>query len=207
MSMMRSIAMTGALVLLGISIAHADSAGVPDNTVRIGLYYLNYHSTADDLSGPYVPSGVNLAVEDVTTLYVAYVRRLSVHFDVEVAAGYPPGAKTSGRGPTELGSVPYNGQIISTARWLAPTVLLNYKFFDDSAPLRPYVGIGVNYVNFYDRNATAAGNAASGGPTSISLPSSWGPAGTVGLRYHLPHNFTVNASYSAARGRSRFGAA
>jgi outer membrane protein len=203
MSMMRSIAMTGALVLLGISIAHADSAGVPDNTVRIGLYYLNYHSTADDLSGPYVPSGVNLAVEDVTTLYLAYVRRLSVHFDVEVAAGWPPLTKTDGRGPAELGSVPYNGQIISTARWFAPTVLLNYKFFDDSAPLRPYIGIGVNYVNFYDREATAAGNAASGGPTSISLPSSWGPAGTVGLRYQLPQNWSFYTSYSASMVNSR----
>jgi outer membrane protein len=131
------------------------------------------------------------------------VRRISVHFDVELAAGYPPLTKTDGHGPATLGSVPYNGQVISTARWFAPTLLLNYKFFDDSAPLRPYVGIGVNYVNFYDRNATAAGNAASGGPTSISLPSSWGPAGTVGLRYQLPQHWSFYASYSATMVNSK----
>lgn len=202
--MMKIIKITSAALLaLGVSVAHADSDGVPSNTVRAGLYYIRYHSTADDLSGPYVPSGVNLAVEDVTTLYLAYVRRLSVHFDVEVAAGWPPLTKTEGRGPAQLGSVPYNGQVISTARWFAPTVLLNYKFFDDSAPLRPYIGIGVNYVNFYDRQATAQGNAASGGPTSISLPSSWGPAGTVGLRWQLPANWSFYASYSASMVNSK----
>ena len=197
------IVIAGTLMLWGGSMAHADSSNVPDNTVRLGLYYIRYQSSADDLSGPYVPSGVNLSVEDVTTPYFAYVRRLSVHFDVELAAGLPPLTKTTGRGPTELGSVPYNGQVISSARWCAPTLLLNYKFFDDSAPLRPYIGIGVNYVNFYDRQATAAGNAASGGPTSISLPSSWGPAGTIGLRYQLPQNWSFYASYSASMVNSR----
>jgi outer membrane protein len=192
-----SIAVTCS-ALLAAAAAHADSDSVPDNTVRVGVYYIHYHSSADDLSGPYVPSGVNLAVEDVQTLYLAYVRRLSVHFDVELAAGYPPLTKTDGRGPSQLGSVPYNGVEISTARWFAPTLLLNYKFFDDSSPLRPYIGIGVNYVNFYDRRSTAAGNAASGGPTSISLPSSWGPAGTAGLRYQLPGNWSFYASYSAS---------
>jgi len=197
------LASTAALAALGISVAHADNASVPDNTVRVGLYYIHYHSTADDLSGPYVPPGVNLGVEDVTTLYLAYVRRLSVHFAVELAAGLPPLTKTEGHGPAELGSVAYNGQVISTARWFAPTLLLNYQFFDDSAPLRPYIGVGVNYVNFYDRQATAAGNAASGGPTSISLPSSWGPAGTVGLRCQLPGNWSFYASYSASMVNSK----
>jgi outer membrane protein len=197
------IVAAGSLLLAATTMARADEQSADPNTVRVGLYYIHYLSSADDLSGPYVPSGVNLSVEDVTTLYLAYVRRLSVHFDVELAAGVPPLTKTEGRGPAQLGSVPYNGEVISSARWFAPTVLLNYKFFDDSAPLRPYIGIGVNYVNFYDRRSTAAGNAASGGPTSISLPSSWGPAGTVGLRYQLPGNWSFYASYSATMVNSK----
>jgi outer membrane protein len=103
-----------ALLALGVCAAHADN--VPDNTVRIGLYYVHYHSRADDISGPFVPTGLNISVNDVETLYLAYVRRLSVHFDLELAAGYPPLTKTEGRGPALLGSVPYNGQVISTAR-------------------------------------------------------------------------------------------
>jgi outer membrane protein len=194
-------AAASALLALTVSAAHADS--VPDNTVRIGLYYVQYHSHADDISGPYVPTGLNFKVEDVETLYLAYVRRLSVHFDLELAAGYPPLTKTDGHGPAKLGSVPYDGQVISTARWFAPTLLLNYKFFDDSHAWRPYIGVGVNYANFYDRRSTAAGNAASGGPTSISLPSSVGPAATVGMSYHLRDRWSLYASYSASVVKSK----
>jgi outer membrane protein len=201
MSTTIKFAAASALLALTVSVAHSD--GVPDNTVRIGLYYVQYHSSADDISGPYVPTGLNLKVEDVETLYVAYVRRLSVHFDLELAAGYPPLTKTDGHGPATLGSVPYNGQVISSARWFAPTLLLNYKFFDDSHAWRPYIGVGVNYANFYDRRSTAAGNAASGGPTSISLPASVGPAATVGMSYHLQDRWSLYASYSASVVKSK----
>jgi len=195
-----AIAATALLALTG-AVAHAD--GVPDNTVRVGLYYIHYHSSADDISGPYVPTGLNLSVNDVETLYLAYVRRLSAHFDLELAAGYPPLTKTEGRGPAQLGSVPYNGQVISTARWFAPTLLLNYKFFDEEHAWRPYLGVGINYANFYDRRSTAAGNAASGGPTSISLPVSVGPAATAGMRYQLPDRWSLYLSYSVSVVKSK----
>jgi len=194
------------VLLLGLTASIARADQIPSNEVRIGSYWVFYHVHADDLSGPYVPPGLNLTVKNVQTLYAAYLRRLSTHFTVEVSFGIPPLTKTYGKGPATLGSIPYNGQEISSARWFAPTAFIEYVFLDDSYRLRPFIGAGVNYVNFYDRNSTAAGNAAAGGPTSISLPSSFGPAGTVGLTYHLPHNFTVNASYSAARVRSRLNA-
>ncbi|HKT74033.1 MAG TPA: OmpW family outer membrane protein [Steroidobacteraceae bacterium] len=173
------------------------------NSVRIGAYYVTYHTTADDISGPYVPPGVNLELQHTFTPYLAYVRRLDRHFSVELALGVPPLTKTRGKGPAALGSVPYNGQVISTARWFAPTLLLQYNFLDESARLRPYIGAGINYVRFYDRRSTAAGNAASGGPTSISLPASVGPAGTVGLACRITRHFSVYASYSLSQVNSR----
>ena len=164
--------------------------------LRLGLYSVFYHATADDLQGPYVPAGVNIRAENVETLYLGAVRRLSPHFNAELALGWPPLTKTEGRGPATLGSVPYNGKVISTARWFAPTVLVNYEFFDETAAFRPYVGVGVNYTNFYDRNSTAEGNAASGGPTKLSLPASWGPTGTIGLSYRIAPRWGAYASYS-----------
>jgi outer membrane protein len=190
-----------AALLISASICHADDA-IPNNTFRIGEYWLFYHVYADNLSGPFVPAGANLTVKNVQTPYLAYLRRLSPHFTVELAFGIPPLTKTYAKGPAMFGSVPYNGEEISTARWFAPTVFMQYLFLDESCPLRPYLGVGLNYVVFYDRNSTAAGNAAAGGPTSISLPNSIGPAATVGLRYQLPHNFSLSASYSAARVQS-----
>ncbi len=176
---------------------------VPGNSARIGLYSVFFHVKADDLSGPYVPPGANIDAKNLTTLYLGYVRRLSSHFDVELAIGYPPLQKTVGKGPATLGSVPYDGQVIATARWLAPTLLVEYKFFDENSKLRPYIGAGVNYAAFYDRDVTAQGNAASGGPTKLSLTSSVGPAGTAGLAYNIGGHWNVYASYSISQVKTK----
>ena len=178
--------------------AHAADEDVFSNSVRLGAYYVTYDTKADDLRGPYVPGGVNLKLKDVVTPYFAYVRRLNNHFSVELAMGAPPLTKTYGKGPAKLGSVPYNGQEIVTARWLAPTLLLNYTFFDESVRLRPYIGAGINYTRFYSRQSTPAGDAASGGPTSISLTTSVGPAATVGLNYRITRRFYMILSASAS---------
>jgi outer membrane protein len=146
-----------------------------------------------------VPNDLNLSVKNVQTPYLAYLRRLSSNFTVELAVGVPPLTKTYGKGPATVGSVPYNGEEISSARWLAPSVLMEYVFLDDTYKLRPYFGVGLNYVVFYDRTSTPAGNAIAGGPTSISLSNSIGPAVTAGLNYQITRNWSVMASYSAAR--------
>jgi outer membrane protein len=183
----------------GLYCAAPALADDPPNSARIGLYSVFYHVSADDLSGPYVPPGANIDAKNVETLYLAYVRSLPYNFQVELTAGYPPLQKTVGKGPATLGSVPYNGQVIATARWLAPTLLLEYKFLSENSNWRPYIGAGVNYTNFYDRNSTAQGNAASGGPTKLSLTASVGPVGTVGMAYHIAGNWHAYASYSISK--------
>lgn len=187
----------GSALALAASGAFADDGGA--NTVRLGMYFVHFEANADDISGPYTPAGLNVHVDNVETLYLAYVRTLSTHFNAEFAFGYPPLTKTEGRGPATLGSVPYNGQTISTARWFSPSLLINYVFGDENSRLRPYVGVGVNYTKFFARQSTAAGNAASGGPTSISLPVSVGPTVTAGLAYKVADRWHVYASYSVAR--------
>ena len=166
------------------------------NEIRAGLYVVRYDVHADNITGPFVPAGVNLNVKNVNTAYVAYIRRLAPNFVLELAAGVPPKTETVGKGPASLGSVPFNGQVISTAKWFAPTLLLNYVFGDEAAAWRPYFGVGVNYAKFFDRQSTAAGNAANGGPTAISLSSSLGPATTMGVRWHIQDRWSVYASYS-----------
>ncbi len=175
---------------------------VPQNSLRLGSYSVFYHTSADDVSGPYVPPGVNLQAENVTTLYGAYIRRLSSKFDVELALGYPPLAKIKGLGPTMVGSVPYNNVEVSSARWIAPTLLLEYRFLSENCAWQPFFGVGVNYTTFYDRTTTAAGNAAFGGPTRLSLTASVGPAATVGVGYHVAGPWHIYGSYSISQVKS-----
>ena len=195
-----TLALSATLALVA-SAAHADDGGA--NTVRLGMYFVHFDEKADNITGPYAPPGLNIHANNVETLYVAYVRTLSTHFNVELAFGYPPLTKTEGRGPAKLGSVPYNGQVISTARWFSPSLVVNYVFGDANSRLRPYVGVGVNYTKFLARQSTAAGNAASGGPTSIALPSSVGPTATAGLAYELTDRWHLFASYSVAQVNSK----
>ena len=187
----------GAAAVLAASGAFADNAA--PNDVRVGMYFVYFDTAATDIYGPYTPSGLNLKVNNLETLYLAYVRSLSDHIKLELAFGYPPLTKTVGSGPASLGSVAYNGQTIATARWLSPTLLAEYEFGDANSRLRPYVGAGVNYTKFLSRRSTAAGDAASGGPTSISLPAALGPAVTVGLSYEITDRWHVYASYSVAQ--------
>jgi outer membrane protein len=168
MKKIKSGMLTIAAVLAASYAATASADDFLANDFRIGSYSVFYHTSADDLSGPYVPPGVNFKAENLETVYLGYIRWLTPDLDVELAMGYPPLAKVKGSGPATLGSVPYNGQVISSARWIAPTLLVEYNFLSANSPFRPYLGVGVNYTTFYDRDSTAAGNAASGGPTRTS---------------------------------------
>ncbi len=169
-----------------------------NNEIRVGMYFLQYHVSASDLSGPYVPPGVNLDVNNVSTPYFAYIRRLSPHWVAQLAAGIPPKTETVGKGPATVGSVPFDGQVVSTAKWFSPSLLVNYVFRDESETWRPYLGAGINYTKFYDLQSTAAGNAANGGPTAISLSSSFGPVVTAGVRWHIKDHWSAYASYDYA---------
>ncbi|HEY4340901.1 MAG TPA: OmpW family outer membrane protein [Steroidobacteraceae bacterium] len=196
----------GLLAAMGARVARADDAtgaGDHPNLVAIGLYQVSFHVHADDITGPFVPPGLNVRNPSVNTLYLAYMRRLTPHFDVELALGVPPLTRTVAKGPAQVGSVPYNGQTIATARWLAPSLLAKYYFFSPEAMLRPYLGVGVNYTRFYSRQITAAGEAVSGGPTSLSLPVSVGPVGTVGVSWRAFDRVVVNLSGSASWVNSR----
>jgi outer membrane protein len=178
---------------------HAFADEVPSNTFRVGMYAIFYHVKATDIQGPFTPAGVNVDLKDTQTAYFAYIRRLTSFLDLELAFGIPPKTTTIGRGPATLGSVPYNGQEIATSKWLAPSAILEYKFLSEDSPFRPYIGVGINYTTFYDRKVTYAGQQAIGGPTRLSLTSSVGPVGTVGIKYQPRTRWSVILSYSISQ--------
>jgi outer membrane protein len=191
-----------ALLAGGVGSARADEPLA--NEVRAGLYFVHDAAKARDLSGPFTPAGINIRVGNVTTAYFAYLRHLDDHWGLELAGGIPPTVKTYGKGPATVGSVPFNGQEVATAKWFSPSVLLDYRFGNASDALRPYVGIGVNYTRFYKLDSTPAGDAANGGPTRVRLSSSFGPAGTVGASYQVTREINVIAAFSLARVNSNY---
>lgn len=74
------------------------------------------------------------------------------------------------------------GKVADTTH-LPPTLSLVYHFTNSSA-ITPYVGVGVNYTNFYDTDLTTYGQIALGaGKNALDLSNSWGVAGMAGLDY------------------------
>jgi len=185
-----------AVVVLEFGPSAPSSAEPFDNTLSFGAYLVQYDARAEDISGQYVPHGVNLSVDDVNTLYFAYIRRLTPNLSLELAGGIPPETKTIGKGLAKLGSTPYEGENIGTAKWFSPTMLVLYHFRDESEALRPYVGVGFNYTRFFDNRSTVAGDAANGGPTEISLTDSFGWATTLGISYRITDRWIACVSHS-----------
>ncbi|EIC85577.1 outer membrane protein OmpW [Serratia sp. M24T3] len=81
---------------------------------------------------------------------------------------------------------------IASVRQLPPTLMAQYYFGSKEDKLRPYLGAGVNYTNFYGAHFNQTGKDA--GLSDLSMSNSWGFAGQAGVDYNIDKNWLVNAS-------------
>jgi len=179
------------LFFTGSALSTAFTSFAQENTLRLGLIHINPHSSATDLVGPLTPPGANLQVMNKSTLTIGYARRLTENLELELAFGIPPKHDVEGRGALQTAGV------IAKVKQTAPTLFLNYKFFDENTALRPFVGLGVNHTRF-SSTVTPEGNIASGGPTVHSLSSSTGWAAQAGLSYAVDKQWSIVASIATA---------
>lgn len=96
-----------------------------------------------------------------------------------------------------IGALPFKHDIelsgagkVASAYQLPPTLLVQYHFMPASS-IRPYAGIGLNYTLFWNEKTTGA---LSG--NSLSLDSSWGVAGELGIDIDVAPNWFVNTTVS-----------
>jgi outer membrane protein len=187
-----------ALALLGMTSLAAHSQ---QNTIRVGAGHIMMHDKSADFSsnGPefLTPQPAGVSISNATTVLLSYSRALNDHWDVELAGGLPPSQEVHGRGTL----APFG--VIATVKQAGPTLFLNYTFGPADQKLRAYAGLGVNYTRFYDGRSTDNGMLASGGPTKISLTSSTGLAGQVGLDYRFDPRWSLHGGIVAAKVKSK----
>ncbi|MBY0571640.1 MAG: outer membrane beta-barrel protein [Burkholderiaceae bacterium] len=175
----------------------ASSAFAYDNTVKAGVIGLWIHSDSPDFTsnGPayLTPQPAGLTVGDSKTLMFGFTRKLNDHFDLDFTAGLPPEHKVYGRGT--MG--PYG--VIAKVKQRAPTLFVNYNFGAPSEKIRPFVGLGLNYTQFFDATTTPSNDIATGGPTKLSLKESFGLAGQVGIKYQFDDRWSVTGAIVAAK--------
>lgn len=172
------------------------------HTVKLGISTIQPHSSASDFSGAFTPGGISVGIRDQTTPFISYIREIDDRWNVEIALGVPPTHDVVlkvNNAALPASALALSGQVGATIRQVAPTLFLNYTFLEKTSPLRPFVGVGVNYTRFDKAASTAAGNALNGGATAISLEDSVGLALQGGVTYRLSNQWSVSAALATAQ--------
>ncbi|MDO6776748.1 outer membrane protein OmpW [Shewanella sp. 3_MG-2023] len=132
-------------------------------------------------SSPVVANVAEFTVDDNTQVGLNFGYMLTDNWGLELLAATPFSHDVS------LGEL---GKIAET-KHLPPTLVAQYYFSNGQSKLRPYIGVGVNFTNFFDNEFT---NDLDGALTDLSMSNSWGLAAQVGLDYQFNDNWLVNAS-------------
>ena len=170
-----SAVVAASLLAIGFSASvSAHQAG--DIIVRAGVAVVAPNESSQDVAG-----NGEFIINNNTQLGLNFGYMLTDNLGIELLAATPFSHDVSLKGV---------GKIANTKQ-LPPTLVAQYYFGDAQSALRPYIGVGVNYTNFYDSEFT---NDLNGALTDLSLSNSWGVAGQVGLDYQLSKNWLVNAS-------------
>ncbi|MCU8032958.1 MAG: outer membrane protein OmpW [Shewanella sp.] len=147
-----------------------------DIIVRAGAVVVAPNESSDDVAG-----NGEFQISNNTQVGLNFGYMLTDNFGVELLAATPFSHDVS------LAGV---GKIAET-KHLPPTLVAQYYFGDAQSKLRPYVGVGVNYTNFFDNEFT---NDLNGALTDLSMSTSWGLAAQAGVDYQVNKNWLVNAS-------------
>lgn len=171
------IALLAATTALAAAPALAQQAG--DFTIGLGIGYVVPKNGNGSLANGTLPIDVGDSVRPTLTgEYFIYE-----NLGIELLAAWPFKHSISVDGV---------GKVADTTH-LPPTLSLVYHFANQTV-WTPYLGIGVNYTNFYDTDLTALGQAALGvGPQAMKLGSSWGVAGMAGIDYDVSARGAVRA--------------
>lgn len=156
------------------NVAQAHQAG--DIIVRAGVAVV-----APNESSPVVAAVDEFTVGTDTQLGLNFAYMVTDNVGVELLAASPFSHDIS------LGSL---GKIAETKQ-LPPTLVAQYYFGQANSVIRPYIGLGLNYTNFYDNEFT---NDLNGALTNLSMTASWGVAGQIGVDYKVNKDWLVNAS-------------
>ncbi|AVI64444.1 outer membrane protein OmpW [Shewanella sp. WE21] len=146
-----------------------------DIIVRAGAVVVAPNESSDDVAGK-----GEFQISNNTQVGLNFGYMLTDNFGVELLAATPFSHDVS------LG-----GTKIAETKHLPPTLVAQYYFGDAQSKLRPYVGVGVNYTNFFDNEFT---NDLNGALTDLSMSTSWGLAAQAGVDYQVNKNWLVNAS-------------
>lgn len=156
---------------------------------EVGYYTVSPSVDSSGISGPGLPPATAVDVDDgdsylLTTTY-HHNDNLSFEFFYSGWNELDVFADGSIAGLGEVGSFEY----------LAPTLMANWSFGDDSWLVRPHVSIGINRMLYGQEKSNATLDAALGGATDIRLENTWGAAFSAGITASITERVYLTAAY------------
>ncbi|MCL2908617.1 outer membrane protein OmpW [Shewanella aquimarina] len=180
--MMKKTIVSGLIAAALLSTGFAASAHqAGDIIVRAGAVTVAPNESSQDVVTPDLGNLGEFSVSSNTQLGLNFGYMLTDNFGIELLAATPFSHDISLKGV---------GKVAET-KHLPPTLVAQYYFGSADSKLRPYIGAGVNFTNFFDNEIT---NDAGGRLSDLSLSNSWGVAAQVGIDYQVNNNWLVNAS-------------
>ncbi|ABV36080.1 OmpW family protein [Shewanella sediminis HAW-EB3] len=177
--MMNKTIVSGLIAAALLSTGFASSVSAHqagDIIIRAGVAVVAPNESSQDVAG-----NGEFGVDDNTQLGLNFGYMLTDNIGIELLAASPF---------THDISLDGIGKIAETKQ-LPPTLVAQYYFGSADSKLRPYIGAGVNFTNFFDNEFT---NDLDGALTDLSVGNSWGVAAQVGLDYQINKSWLVNAS-------------
>jgi outer membrane protein len=161
-----NVRLKSAVTLLAAACAMAVASGASAQsagqwTAKVGAGRITPKVESGDVSAPALP-GSKVAVSSDTEPVFIFAYGLTDNISAEIDLGVPYKHKLYGAGALEG-----TGQL-GTVEALPPAAFLQYRFFEPTAMVRPFVGAGLSYAYF--RKATGSGGLTAllntGGPAS-----------------------------------------
>ena len=186
-SVVNMLALAAAMV--AASSASAQSAG--QWTAKIGAAEITPKVDSGDVSAPALP-GTKADVGSNTQPIFVIGYGLTDNISAELDLGLPYKHKLYG-----AGAIAGTGEL-GTVEALPPTALIQYRFFEPKAMLRPYVGVGITYAYFQKATGsgqlTAVSNTGSSTPTTFKLDNKVAATLQLGLVVNINERWYVDGA-------------
>ena len=195
MSRTFKLGVLAAAVMAAAPAVQAYEAG--DFIGRVGVVTVDPDSSSSNLNSNALGEldGAKVSVDSNTQLGLT----VSYMFTDQIALGVL-GATPFKHNIEGDGSILGGAGKLAETKQLPPTITLQYFPMPSGSKFQPYVGVGVNYTNFFEEKTTQTltdtyATLASGvDRTDIELDDSFGLAAEIGLDYMVTDNIGANAA-------------
>ncbi len=194
-SVLKLLALAGVLSFGGEALAQ--SAG--QFSVAVGPREIKFKVKSGFLTAP-TPPGVQNDVRPDTQVNITFNYMLTDNIGFETYYAPPYKHDTVGAGTIEG-----TGKLASFES-LPATFVVQYRFFEPKAKLRPFVGLGGTYGYVQKERGTPQLTAISnpgGPPTTFRAEKNFGSYLQVGLRYAINETWYVNTDLTKSYIRSK----